>query len=63
MVESIGESYRLGGRCAWGEREGMKSVRTWVMNDELDMATLVWTRGAHFPIARLESRMKCPESR
>lgn len=41
-------------------REGMKSVRMCVMNDELDMATLVWTRGAEFPIARLESRMKCP---
>jgi hypothetical protein len=27
---------------------------------ELDLATLVWTRGAAFPLARLESRLKCP---
>jgi formate dehydrogenase maturation protein FdhE len=27
---------------------------------ELDLNTLVWTRGAAFPIAGLESRLKCP---
>ena len=27
---------------------------------ELDLPTLVWTRGATFPLARLESRLKCP---
>ena len=27
---------------------------------ELDMQTLIWTRGAAFPLELLESRLKCP---
>ena len=27
---------------------------------ELQLQTLVWTRGRDFPLARLESRLKCP---
>jgi hypothetical protein len=27
---------------------------------ELDMKTLVWTRGEQFPLDQLESRLKCP---
>lgn len=63
-VETIGEAFALGwrvtARCAFGTRDGMKSVRECVYREELDLATLVWTRGAAFPIARLESRLKCP---
>ncbi len=63
-VETLGEAYsqgwRLTVRCAWGPREGMKRVRECVYGGELDMQTLVWTRGRDFPLARLESRLKCP---
>lgn len=63
-VESIGEAYDLGWRvnvrCAHGPRDGMKRVRDCVFGAELDLWTLVWTRGRHFPLARLESRLKCP---
>jgi hypothetical protein len=63
-VESIGEAHRLGWRlrvrCAWGKQTGMKRHRECVAGAELDMETLVWTRGADFPLARLESRLKCP---
>ena len=63
-VATIGEALRLGWRirvrCAWGKRDAGKSRRECVVGDELDLATLDWTRGADFPIARLESRMKCP---
>jgi len=31
-----------------------------VSGAKLDLQTLMWTRGRDFPIARLESRMKCP---
>jgi hypothetical protein len=44
----------------WAPRDGMKQVRECVHGTELDLQTLVWTRGAGFPLARLESRMKCP---
>ena len=63
-IETLGEAYaaswRVTVRCAWGPRDGMKRVRECVYGGELDMATLIWTRGAAFPLARLESRLKCP---
>jgi hypothetical protein len=66
-VETIGEAYDLAWRvmvrCAWGPRDGMKRVRECVYGGELDMATLVWTRGRDFPIGMLESRLRCPRCR
>ena len=63
-IESIGDAYdqgwRVNVRCAHGPRDGMKRVRECVYGAELDLATLVWTRGRDFPLARLESRLKCP---
>jgi hypothetical protein len=63
-VETLGEamdfSWRVTVRCAWGPRDGMKRVRECVYGGELDLQTLVWTRGRDFPLARLESRLKCP---
>jgi hypothetical protein len=63
-VETLGEAYGLSWRvmvrCAHGPRDGMKRVRECVYGGELDLATLVWTRGRDFPLARLESRLKCP---
>jgi hypothetical protein len=51
---------RLYARCAWGRREGLKSVRACIGNVELDVASLLWTRGRDFPIAMLSSRLRCP---
>ena len=63
-IETIGEAlqlrWRIKVRCAWGSREGLKSIRPCYQAAELDLETLVWTRGAAFPISRLESRLKCP---
>jgi hypothetical protein len=63
-IETIGEamdfSWRVTVRCAHGPRDGMKRVRECVYGGDLDLQTLVWTRGRDFPIARLESRLKCP---
>ena len=63
-VETLGDALSLGwrvtARCAWGPRDGMKRVRECLYRAELDMPTLVWTRGRDFPIGRLESRLKCP---
>ena len=64
-VETLGEAWRLGwrvtARCAFGNRDGMKSIRQCIYRSELDMKTLVWTRGPNFPLSRLESRLMCPE--
>jgi hypothetical protein len=64
MVTTLGEAldagWRLHIRCAWGRREGMKSIRGCQGKLDADLPTLVWTRGRDYPIARLESRLKCP---
>lgn len=55
MVETIGEAFTLGwqlkARCAYGNREGLKSVRQCVWTYDLDMLTLVTTRRRDFPLA------------
>jgi hypothetical protein len=38
----------------------MKSIRECIHNYELDVETLLWTRGRNFPIDRLASRLMCP---
>ena len=60
LGEALGAGWRIKVRCAWGPRDGMKRVRECVFGGELDLQTLIWTRGRDFPIARLESQLKCP---
>ncbi len=64
MVESLGDAWDYGWkitvRCAWGNREGMKRVRECMGTLNVDLETLIWTRGRAFPIASLSARMKCP---
>jgi hypothetical protein len=64
-VETLGEAlsygWRITARCAWGkQREGLKTPKECRYRAELDLETLVWTRGRTFPISRLESRLRCP---
>ena len=64
-VETLGEAlaygWRITARCAWGkQREGLQSKRECVYGAELDLATLVWTRGRAFPLSLLASRLRCP---
>jgi hypothetical protein len=62
-VETLGEAWQLGwrltARCAFGLRDGMKSIRECDHRAELDMKTLVWTRGPNFPISELGRRLMC----
>lgn len=64
MISTLGEAldggWRLTVYCRWGKRDGMKSVRECKASVEVDLATLVWTRGRAFPVSDLGSRMKCP---
>jgi DNA-directed RNA polymerase subunit RPC12/RpoP len=65
-VESIGDAFALGWRvtvrCSYGRSDGPRSQSSRECNyrKELDMETLVWTRGRAFPLSRLESRLRCP---
>jgi hypothetical protein len=68
-VETLGEAYRLGWRataCCIGSGPNPKSRhgRTRTEYDtraELNMKTLIWTRGANLPLKLLESRIRCPQ--
>ena len=65
-VETIGEAFSLGWRvftrCKQGRPSdaGPKSSRECGYRGELDMETLVCTRGRAFPLSQLESRLRCP---
>jgi hypothetical protein len=63
-IETVGEAWQHGwrvtARCAHGKRDGMKSIRECIYKEELDLRTLVWTRGRAFPLSLLASRLRCP---
>jgi hypothetical protein len=58
VVETLGDAFaagwRLKARCAWGKREGMKTKRECDYTRELDLETLVWTRGPNLPLSSLD---------
>jgi hypothetical protein len=64
MIETLAEARDSGmqitARCAWGRREGLKSIRKCKSAMRLDLDTLVWTRGEAFPVSMLKGRLKCP---
>ena len=65
-VETIGDAYTLGwrviARCSAGRIDGPRSQssRRCDYRNELDIETLVWTRGRGFPLSRLDGRLRCP---
>jgi hypothetical protein len=66
LVETLGDAYALGWRvtvrCSYERGDGPRgsSIRECNYRKDLDMETLVWTRGRTFPLSRLESRLRCP---
>ena len=58
-TDALNLGWKLKVFCRFGKRDGMKSIRECNASAEVDLETLVWTRGRDFPIARLDSRMKC----
>jgi hypothetical protein len=66
MIETIGDAlsqgWRVTARCASGRADGpsAKSSRPCTFRQDLDVETLVWTRGRAFPLSRLETRLRCP---
>jgi hypothetical protein len=65
MVESLGDALDAGWRLRVYCRRGRldhahKSTRECKHSADLDVTSLVWTRGRDFPISQLASRLKCP---
>jgi hypothetical protein len=58
-VETLGVARSLGWkvhmRCANGYRQETRSMRRCVYRKQLDLETLVATRGPNFPLGRLEA--------
>jgi hypothetical protein len=63
-VETLGEAWQLDWcitvRWAFGNSDGMPSIRSCICQYDLDLRTLIWTRGASFPLSNLATRLKCP---
>jgi len=63
-VETLDEAWNLGChltmRCLDNGREGMKNKRECGYRRDLELETLVATRGRTFPLADLASRLRCP---
>src|SRR5215204_3000337 len=63
-VETIGEAWNLSWqvhiRCLDDGREGLKHKRRCDYRTDLDLKTLVCTRGRDFPLARVAERLRCP---
>lgn len=65
-IQTIGEALSLGcrvvARCVRGreDRPASRSSRECTYRRELDLETLVCTRGRALPLSRLESRLRCP---
>ena len=47
-------------RCLDDGREGLKHKRRCDFRCQLDLQTLVCTRGRDFPLARIAERLRCP---
>lgn len=66
-VETLGEAWKLGWRCiahcSWfGPAKRSERLVPWCDTTvELDMTTLVWTRGERFPLLRLAEVLRCPK--
>jgi hypothetical protein len=58
VARSLG--WRVHMRCNDGYRLETRSMRKCVYRKQLDLETLVATRGPNFPLSRLESHLMCP---
>jgi hypothetical protein len=62
LGEACSQGWRVIVRCSYARSESPRSQSSRECNyrKELDMETLVWTRGRAFPLVRLESCLGCP---
>ncbi|WP_246259335.1 hypothetical protein [Chelativorans oligotrophicus] len=64
QIETLGDAWyhdaRLWMACAYGKREGLKTIRECWYRKDLDLETLICTRGRDFPLAMLATRLRCP---
>ncbi|WP_336801499.1 hypothetical protein [Kaistia sp. MMO-174] len=63
-IETLGQAWSAGwrvkARCLGRDASTKKGTRPCLRNIDIDMGTLLWTRGRDFPISMLPQRLKCP---
>jgi hypothetical protein len=59
LKDALSAGWRVHARCVGGKVDDGRSAAKCVNRAELDLETLVWTRG-NIPIALLSERMRCP---
>lgn len=64
MVETIGQAMDAGWTikvyCRGARGDAMKKRRLCIDSLDIDMRTLVWTRGRGMPLSGLAERLRCP---
>jgi hypothetical protein len=64
VIETLGDAYAakwsVRMKCGRGDHRGPTRIEACNYQGALDMETLVCTRGRAFPLARLASRLRCP---
>jgi hypothetical protein len=63
-VETLWDARRanwsLSAQCLGRDASTKKGTRPCPMKIDLDLSTLVWTRGRDFPLTLLSERLRCP---
>jgi hypothetical protein len=64
QVETLGDAlaagWRVHARCLGSAVDNTRSTAKCHNQAELDLGTLIWTRGRNMPLAGLRERMMCP---
>jgi hypothetical protein len=64
-IETLGDAltagWRVHAKCIDGRVEQTHSTRKCHYTKELNLETLVWTRGRKMPLSDLKDRMMCPQ--
>lgn len=59
LKDALAAGWRVRARCIGGRIDNGRSVGKCLASRELDLETLVWTRG-NLPLASAAERMRCP---
>ena len=60
LKDALSAGWRVHARCIDGKVDNTRSMAKCHYRAELDLETLVWTRGPHMSLAGLNDRMMCP---
>jgi hypothetical protein len=60
LKDALSAGWRVHAQCIDGRVANDRSVAQCRYRAELDLESVVWTRGRSFPVSKLSERMMCP---